>query len=109
MDECSSGLVLEASMKASMRRSRYKCAGSMVKASDGDCSTRVAAVDSEQGPVGVEERIVGKLVSRRSMASSTRPERMLVWTSKQAALSRRGGGCKNLYLVGGPPDTKPLR
>lgn len=78
MDECSSGLVLDASMKASMRRSRYKCAGSMVKASEGDCSTRVVVVDSEQGLVGAEARIDGKLASRRSMASSTRPERMLV-------------------------------
>jgi hypothetical protein len=85
VDECSSGLVLEASMKASIRRSRYKWAGSMVKASDGDCSTRVATVDSEQD---VEERIDGKLASKRSMASSTRPERMLVWTSEQVALSR---------------------
>lgn len=44
VDELSSGLVLDTSMKASMRRSRYKCAGSMVKASDGNCSTRVAIV-----------------------------------------------------------------
>ena len=96
VDECSSGLVLEASMKASMRRSRYKWAGSMVKASDGDCSTRVGTVDSEQELVGVKERIDGKLASKRSMASSTRPERMLVWTSEQVALSRWGGGC---YVV----------
>jgi len=35
-------------------------------------------VDPEQGLVGDEERIDGKLASKRSMASSTRPERMLV-------------------------------
>ena len=35
VDECDSGLVLDASMKASMRRSRYRCAGSMVKESEG--------------------------------------------------------------------------
>lgn len=88
MDEYSSGLVLEASMKASMRRSRYKWAGSMVKASDEDRSTRVATVDSEQRLVGVEGRMDGKLASKRSMESSTRPERMLVWISEQVALSR---------------------
>ena len=76
--EYSSGLVLDASMKASMRRSRYKCAGSMVKVKVGDWPTRVSIVDREQALAGVEERIYGKLVSRRSIASSTRPERMLV-------------------------------
>ena len=88
VDELSSGLVLDTSMKASMRRSRYKCAGSMVKASDGNCSTRVAIVGWVQVLAGVEERIEGKLVSRRSMASSTRPERMLVWTSEPIAHRR---------------------
>ena len=43
--EYSSGLVLDASMKASMRRSRYKCAGSMVKVKVGDWPTRVSIVD----------------------------------------------------------------
>jgi len=45
VDEYNSGLVLDASMKANMRRSRYKCAGSMVKVSVEGCSTRVAIAD----------------------------------------------------------------
>ena len=70
-------------MKARMRRSRYKCAGSTVKG-----STVLTIFDCEGSPVGVygpassrvdidEGRVEGKLAFRQSIASSIRPERML--------------------------------
>ena len=70
-------------MKARMRRSRYKCAGSTVKG-----ITVLMTFDCEGSPVGVggaasscvdidEGRVEGKLAFRESIALSIRPERML--------------------------------
>lgn len=77
------GMVRDASMKARIRRSRYKFAGFTVKG-----NTVLTNFDGERSPVGVEDpesshididdgRVEGKLVFRESIASSIRPERML--------------------------------
>jgi hypothetical protein len=77
------GLVRDASMKARIRSSRYKCAGSTVKG-----NTVLTTLDCEGSSVGVdgpassrvdidEGRVEGKLTFRQSIASSIRPERML--------------------------------
>lgn len=70
-------------MKARIRRSRYKRAGSTVKG-----RTVLTIFDCEGSPVDVggpassrsdidEGRVEGKLAFRQSIASSIRPERML--------------------------------
>jgi hypothetical protein len=77
------GVVRDASMKARIRRSRYKFAGSTVEG-----NTVLTNFDGERSPLGVEDpesshididegRVEGKLVFRESIASSMRPERML--------------------------------
>jgi hypothetical protein len=70
-------------MKARIRRSRYKCAGSTVKG-----STVLTMLDCEGSPLCAdgpasscfdidEGRVDGKLAFRQSIASPIRPERML--------------------------------